>query len=72
VKTEVLEKNAGLRPSGEAEDNKIIIEFDARNRDYHKMYKLKQDVKIHWINERAFEAQELSGFAWSINYRIAP
>jgi hypothetical protein len=70
VTTEVLEKNAGLRPSGKAEDNKIIIEFDTRKRDYHKMFKLKRGVKIHWINERAFEAQELSGFAWPIIYRI--
>jgi Transposase len=70
VTTGAIEKNADLRPSGKAEDNKIIIEFDTRKRDYHKMFKLKRGVKIHWINERAFEAQELSGFAWPIIYRI--
>src|SRR5499427_10109668 len=70
VTTEVLDKNADLRPSGMAEDNKIIIEFDTRKRDYRKMFKLKRDVKIHWINERTFDVQELSGFAWPIIYRI--
>ena len=38
VTTEVLEKNADLHPSGKAEENKIIIEFDTRNRDYRKMF----------------------------------
>jgi Transposase len=70
VMTEVLDKNADLRPSGKAEDNKIIIEFDTRKRDYRKMFKLKRGVKIHWINERTFDVQELSGFAWPIIYRV--
>jgi transposase-like protein len=70
VTTEVLEKNADLRPSGKAEDKKIIIEFDTRQRDYHKLFKLKRKVKIHWLNERCFEVQELSGFAWPIIYRL--
>jgi hypothetical protein len=70
VTTEVLDKNADLRPSGKAEDNRIIIEFDTRQRDYHQMFKLNRRVKIHWINERTFEVQELSGFAWPIIYRI--
>jgi hypothetical protein len=68
--TEVLNKNADLHPGGKAEGNKIIIEFDTRKRDYNKMFKLKRGVKIHWLNERTFEAQELSGFAWPIIYRI--
>jgi len=29
VTTEAIEKNADLRPSGKAEDQKIIIEFDS-------------------------------------------
>jgi hypothetical protein len=70
VTTEVLDKNEDLCPSGKAEANKIIIEFDTRKRDYHKMFKLKRRVKIHWINQRSFEVQELSGFAWPIIYRI--
>lgn len=70
VTTEVLDKNADLRPSGKAEDNKIIIEFDTRKRDYHKLFNLKRRVKIDWINQRTFEVQELSGFAWPIIYRI--
>lgn len=70
VTTEVLEKNADLRPQGKAEDNKIIIEFDTRQRDYHKLFNLKRRVEIHWINERTFDVQELSGFAWPIIYRI--
>lgn len=70
VTTEVLEKNAHLQPSGKAEDGKIIIEFDTRKGDYRKMFKLKRNLKIDWINERTFEVQELSGFAWPIRYRI--
>lgn len=70
VTTAVLEKNDDLIPNGKAEDNKIIIEFDARKRDYHKIFKLKRGVKIRWINERTFDVQELSGFAWPIIYRI--
>jgi hypothetical protein len=70
VTTEVLDQNADLHPSGKAEENKIIIEFDTRKRDCHKMFQLKRSVKIHWVNERTFEVQELSGFAWPIIYRI--
>ena len=70
VTTEVLEKNSDLHLSGKAEEHKIMIEFDTRNRDYRKMFKLKRNVKIDWINERTFEVQELSGFAWPIIYRI--
>jgi Transposase len=70
VTTEVLDKNEDLCPSGKAEDNQIIIEFDTRKRDYHKMFKLKRSKKIQWINERTFDVQELSGFAWPIIYRV--
>jgi hypothetical protein len=70
VTTAVLEKNDDLHPNGKAEDNKIIIEFDTRKRDYHKIFKLKRGVKIRWINERTFDVQELSGFAWPIIYRV--
>lgn len=70
VTTEVLEQNTDLCPSGKAEENKIIIEFDTRQRDYHSLFKLKRKVEIRWINERTFDVQELSGFAWPIIYRI--
>lgn len=70
VTTEVIEKNADLHPTGKAENNQIIIELDTRKRDYHKLFNLKPKVEIHWINDRTFDVQELSGFAWSIVYRI--
>ena len=70
VTTEVIEKNADLHPTGKAENNQIVIELDTRKRDYHKLFNLKRKVEIHWINERTFDVQELSGFAWSIVYRI--
>jgi hypothetical protein len=70
VTTEVLEPKADLQPSGKAEDGKIIIEFDTRKGDYRKLFKLKRSLKMAWINERTFEVQELSGFAWPIIYRI--
>jgi hypothetical protein len=37
VETEVLEKIGDLKPRGKAENNQIIIEFDTRQRDYHKL-----------------------------------
>src|SRR4029450_13145618 len=70
VTTEVLDKNEDLCPSGKAEENKILIEFDTRKRDYHKMFKLKGNVKIQWINQRTFDVQELSGLAWQIRYLV--
>lgn len=70
VTTAVLEQNGDLCPQGKAEDHKIIIEFDTRKRDYHKLFQLKRGVQIRWINERNFDVQELSGFAWPIIYRV--
>ncbi len=70
VTTEVIEKNADLQPSSKVEENRIVIEFDMRQRDYHKLFNLKRSVKISWINELSFEAQELSAFSWPIVYRI--
>src|SRR6266542_6105407 len=70
VTTEVLDKNADLHPSGKAEDNQIIIEFDTRKRDYRKMFKHQRSVQLYWLNDRTFDVQELSGFAWPIIYRI--
>ncbi|MGH9837040.1 MAG: hypothetical protein ACREBD_21415, partial [Blastocatellia bacterium] len=43
---------------------------NTRQRDYHKLFNLKRSVKISWINELTFEAQELSAFSWPIVYRI--
>ena len=37
VETEVLEKIGDLKPRGKAENKQIIIEFDTRQRDYHKL-----------------------------------
>jgi len=70
VTTEVLEQIGDLKPRGKAENNQIIIEFDTRQRDYHKLFGLARRVKIGWSNERTFDVQELSGFAWPILYRI--
>ncbi|MCW5967171.1 MAG: transposase [Blastocatellales bacterium] len=70
ITTEVIEKNSDLQPSGKVEDNRIIIEMDTRQRDYHKQYNLKRKVKILWAKERTFDVQELSGFSWPIVYRV--
>lgn len=70
VTTEVVEKNADLKPKGQVEDNRIIIELDTRQRDYHQLFQLKRNVAIHWYNERTFEVQELSAFSWPLVYRI--
>jgi hypothetical protein len=52
--------NDDLCPKGNAEGDKIIVEFDTRKRDRHKIFKLKRGVKIRWINERAVSANHLS------------
>lgn len=70
VTTEVLEKIGDLKPRGKAEDNQIIIEFDTRQRDYHQLLGIPRRTKIGWCNERTFDVQELSGFAWPIFYRV--
>lgn len=70
VTTEVLEKIGDLKPRGKAENKQIIIEFDTRERDYHKLLGLPRRTKIGWSNERTFDVQEISGFAWPIIYRI--
>jgi hypothetical protein len=70
VTTEVIEKNADLKPKGQVEDQRIIIELDTRQRDYHQLFQLKREVEIHWYNERTFEVQELSAFSWPLVYRI--
>ena len=70
VTTEVLNQNEDLQPSGKAEDEKLIIEIDTRKRNYHQLLGLKRKTKIKWINERCFEVQELSAFAWPILYRV--
>lgn len=63
VTTEVIAKNADLKPKGQVEENRLIIELDTRQRDYHQLFQLKRNVKINWYNERTFEVQELSAFA---------
>lgn len=70
VTTEVLEQIDDLKPRGKAENNQLIIEFDTRQRDYHKLFGLARRRQISWSNERTFDVQELSGFAWPIIYRI--
>jgi Transposase len=70
VTTEVIEKNADLQPKGKFEEQRLIIELDLRRRDYHKLFQLKRNVKINWYNERTFEVQELSAFAWPLVYRV--
>jgi len=70
VTTEALNQNEDLQPSGKAENQRLIIEFDTRKRNYHKLLGLKRKTKIKWINERCFEVQELSVFAWPIVYRV--
>jgi transposase-like protein len=70
VTTEVLNQNEDLHPNGKAENQKLIIEIDTRKRNYQRSLGLKRKTKIGWINERCFEVQELSAFAWPILYRV--
>jgi len=70
VETEVREKVGDLQPRGKAENHQIIIEFDPRQRDSHKLLGIPRRTQIGWSKERTFEVQELSGFAWPILDRI--
>jgi hypothetical protein len=70
VKTEVMEKNEDIGTNGKFENGKIVIEMDTRKRDYQKILGVPRGEPIEWINERTFEVQELSSFAWPIVYRI--
>ena len=70
VKTEVIAKNEAICTQGKFEDGKVVIEMDARRRDYKKLWNVPRGECIRWINERTFEVQELSSFAWPIVYRI--
>ena len=56
--TEVLEKIDDLNPRGRVENNQILIEFDTRNRDYHKLLGLSRKTIIAWSYERTFDVQE--------------
>ena len=70
VKTEVMERNEDIGTNGKFENGKIVIEMDTRKRDYKKVVGVPRGEPIEWINERTFEVQELSSFAWPIVYRI--
>jgi hypothetical protein len=70
VKTEVIAKNEDICTQGKFEDGKVVIEMDTRRRDYKKLWNVPRGECIRWINERTFEVQELSSFAWPIVYRI--
>jgi hypothetical protein len=41
-----------------------------RKREYSKTLNLPRGQPIQWINERTFDVQELSSFAWPIVYRV--
>jgi hypothetical protein len=65
VTTEVIEKNGDLRPSGMAEDKRLIIEFDIRKRNYHKLLNLKRKVKISWTGREHFLHRSLGSVCQS-------
>jgi hypothetical protein len=46
VTTEAINQNDDLQPSSKTEDQKLIIEFDTRKRNYHQLFGLKRKVKI--------------------------
>jgi hypothetical protein len=70
VKTEIIEKNKDICLNGKFEDGKIVIEMDTRKREYSQTLNRPRGQQIQWINERRFDVQELSSFAWPIVYRV--
>jgi hypothetical protein len=64
------EKNEEICEKGEMIEGKIVIEMNAQRRDYKKILGLGRGERVEWINERRFDVEEVSCFAWPIIYRV--
>ena len=70
VSTEVIEQNSDSKITGAYEDGRLVITLDTRNQNHHRRLGLGGKVKLHFGQSREYEAQELSGLAWPIVYRV--
>lgn len=70
VSTEVIEQNFDSKIVGVYEDGRLVITIDTRKQNHHQRLGLGRKVKLHWGQSHEYEAQELSGLAWPIRYRV--
>lgn len=70
VSTEVIEANPDCEISGAYEKGVLMITIDTRHQNHHQRLGLGTKIPLHWGQEHGFEAQELSGLAWPIRYRV--
>jgi hypothetical protein len=70
VSTEVIEANPDCKLSGAYENGKLMITIDTRHQNHHQRLGLGTKTQLYWGQEHWFEAQELSGLAWPIRYRV--
>ena len=70
VSTEVIEANPDCKISGAYENGVLMITIDTRHQHHHQRLGLGTKTLLPWGPEHWFEAQELSGLAWPIRYRV--
>jgi len=70
VSTEVIEANPDCPIRGAYEQGVLMITIDTRYQDHHQRLGLDTTTRLHWGPEHEFDAQELSGLAWPIRYRV--
>lgn len=70
VSTEVIEANPDCKISGAYENGVLMITIDTRHQNHHQRLGWGTKTLLHWGPEHWFEAQELSGLAWPIRYRV--
>lgn len=70
VSTEAIVANPDCKISGAYENGGLMITIDTRHQNHHQRLGLGTKTQLHWGQEHSFEAQELSGLAWPIRYRV--
>lgn len=70
VSTEVIESNPDCHLEGCYEQGRVVITIDTRHQHHHQRLGLGTKTVLHWGEEYEYEAQELSGLAWPIRYRV--
>lgn len=70
ISTAAICANRDSKISGAQEDKALVITIDTREQNVHQRLGLGTKTKITWGETNRFEAQELSGLAWPIRYRV--
>jgi len=68
--TEVINLNPDCTFTASYRDGKLIIMVDTREQNVHERLGLWRRTKLYWGKEHEYEAQELSGLAWPIQYHV--